>query len=259
MACAGGGSPVDKLYIVQGYMLIGPRTAAGGPARQWWAGNVSEATLELSEGNYRKYQTFNGIQTMPSLAPGNVAGRLVGLFDQWNTRNLALGLYANAASASAGTVTNEPLPVGLQHGDIVSLAHPYATAVTFRTASGAALPATMFRRFAHNNRAYQVAGDTGGLAQPFTASYSYAGHEVVENFTRRPDDAYVVLDGINAVSKQPVLIDVYLTRFDPFPALGLIDSSMRTLAFSADVIVDPLNFDSSDQGGVFRMRRKAAA
>lgn len=250
---------MDKLYIVQGYMLIGPRTAAGGPGRQWWAGNVSEATLELAEDNYRKFNTFGGVQTVSSLAPGRAAGRLVGLFDQWSTRNLALGLYAASGATAAGTVTNESLPTGLQLGDIVSLAQPYAGAVTFRTATGTVLPASMFRRFAHNARAYQVAGDTAGLAQPFTASYSYAAHEVIENFTRRPDDAYVVLDGINAVSKKPVLIDVYLARFDPFPALGLIDNAMRTLAFSADVIVDPLNFDGSDRGGVFRMRRKAAA
>lgn len=250
---------MDKLYIVQGYMLIGPRTSAGGPGRQWWAGNVSEATLELAEDSYRKFRTFGGIQRVRSLAPGHVAGRLVGHFDQWNTRNLALGLYADGATAAGGTVTSEPLPSGLQRGDIVSLAHPYAGAVTFRTASGAILPAAMFRRFGHNGRAYMLAGDPAGHAQPFTASYSYSSHESVESFTRRPDDAYVVLDGINAVSKQPVLIDVYLARFDPFPALGLIDNTMRTLAFSADVIVDPLNFDSSDRGGVFRMRRKAAA
>lgn len=249
---------MDKLYLVQGFMLIGPRTAAGGPGRQWWAGNVPEATLELSGNNYRKFPTFGGMQTLRSLAPGHVAGRLVGFFDQWNTHTLALGLYAENGAKAAGAVTSEMLPEGLQQGDLLSLEHPYASAVTFRAASGAVLPPSMFRPFGHNSRAFQVTGDTSGFAQPFTASYSFAAQEVLENFTRPPGDAYVVLDGINSVTKKPVLLDVYLARFDPFPALGLIDSSMRSLAFSADVIVDPLNFDSGG-GGVFRLRRKPSA
>lgn len=250
---------MDNLYLVQGYMLIGPRNASGGPARQWWAGNVSEATLELEEDSYRKFRTFGGIQKVRSLAPGHVAGRLTGQFDQWETRNLALGLYADSGAVAAGAVTSETLPAGLQQGDIVSLAHPFAGAVTFRTSAGAVLPVSMFRPFGHNGRAFVLAGDPAGLEQPFTAAYSYPGHEVFESFTTPPGDAYVSLDGINAVSRKPVLIDIYLARFDPFPALGLIDTTLRTLAFSADVIVDPLNLGSSGQaGGVFRVRREAA-
>ncbi len=250
---------MDRVYLVQGYMLIGPRTAAGKPGRQWWAGNVAEAVLTLSEDNVHKSETFDGLMTTPVLQPGHVAGRLTGAFDEWSTDGLALGLYSTTASTPGGTVSAEALPAGLQRGDVFSLAQPYATGVTFRSAGGGALPLSAFRRFGHNSRAYQVVADVSGYPQPFTASYTHVGHERHEVFTGQPADAYVVLDGINAVTREPVLFDIYLARFDPFEGMGLIDTRASTLPFAADVIVDALNLEADGSGGIFSMRRRPAA
>ena len=249
---------MSELISLQGYVFIHERTDAGGPGRGWWVGNVPEAKLELSQDKEEKQESFTGARGLYDTIITKKAARLTGTFDEWMTKNLALGLYATEVAASSASVSGEALPTGLTIGDIFSLQHPYASSLVITDSAGtpATVDAAAYAKTGHNSRSYQVKSSLSGYTAPFTAAYTYAAYESLEAFSAESREVYVVFDGINTRTGQPVTYDLFRTKFDPFASTELIHSGYGSLEFGADILLDPLNLDGSGKGGYYRMRRK---
>jgi len=169
-------------------------------------------------------------------------------------------VYGSVLPVVTGTVTAETLPAGLEVGEHFSLDHPYASALVLTdSTSGTALtiPDTAYGPAGHNERTFKVLTDLTTFVEPIKAAYSYAAHEGLEVFSETPREIYVIFDGINTEDGAGVVFDLYKTKFDPFANVGLIHAEYGSLAFGADILVDPLNFDANGRGGYYRMRRKA--
>ena len=250
---------MSQLFSLQGYLIIGKRTASGKPGRQWWAGNVPEAQLELTEEKEQKFESFSGSRSLYDTLPGQKAGRLTGIFDEWLSKNMALGFYSTELPVVTGPVVAEELPAGLEVGDIFSLDHPYASAlvITDSTGSPVTVPSTAYRATGHNERSFEVVSDLATYIEPLKAAYTYAAHEGMEIFSTTPEEVYVIFDGINTRTGAGVVFDLYRTKFDLFDNVGLINENYGSLPFGADILVDPLNFDANGKGGYYKMRRKA--
>lgn len=250
---------MSQLFSLQGYLIIGQRTVTGGIGKQWWAGNVPEAQLELSEEKAEKNESFSGSRGLYDTLSTSKAGRLTGVMDEWLSKNLALGLYSTALTVGGSTVSGEVLPDTLDVGDLFSLDHPYASSLVITDSTGSPLtvPPETFRKVGHNERTYEVVSSLAAFVQPLKAAYTYAAHEGLEVFTTTPSEVYVIFDGINTRTGQGVVFDLYRTKFDLFENLTLINEEYGSLPFGADILIDPLNFDSNGKGGYYKMRRKA--
>ncbi|MBN8261173.1 MAG: hypothetical protein J0L59_02490 [Xanthomonadales bacterium] len=249
---------MSQLVSLQGYLFLAERTPTGAPGRMWWAGNVPEAQLELSEEKEEKNESFSGGRALYDTLSTQSRGRLTGIFDEWKPKNLALGLYATPLDIAGASVTGEELPEGLLVGDYFSLRHPYASSLVITDSAGTpvTVDAENYKAAGHNARTYEVVENLATYTQPLLAAYTYAAAEGIEVFSTQPREIYVIFDGINTRTGQPVTYDLYRTKFDLFENVGLIHEGYGQLNFGADILIDVLNLDVNGKGGYYRMTRK---
>lgn len=249
---------MSELISLQGYMFAHARTTAGRPGIGWWMGNVPSAQLELSVDKEEKQESFTGSRGLYDTMTKKKAGRITGSFDEWSLKNLALGMYATELAIASASVTAEALPADLAVGDYFSLRYPYASSVVITDSAGSpvTMPGTAYAKAGHNDRMFQVMSDLGAYTEPLKAAYTYAAQEGLDVFSEEPREIYVVFDGINTLTGQPVTYDLFRTKFDPFGQQQVIHDGYGSLDFGADILLDPLNLDSNGKAGYYSLRRK---
>lgn len=248
-----------SLFSLQGYIKIGKRLPNGRPGPLFWAGNVPEATLDLSVENATKAESFTGSRGPYGKMKTGQTARFTGTFDEWLVPVLALQLHSRQVNTATGTVTGETFPADLVEGDQIRLDHPYASdlVLTDNTGTPAVLAPEDFRLVGHNDAVVELL-NLGTYEQPFSAAYEYAAYSSLEFFSEQPEEVYVVGDFVNTETGQGVIIDMYRASFDPVANLGLIHAEYGSLPFGADILLDPLNLDANGRGGYVRMAQKAA-
>ena len=247
-----------SLFSLQGYLKIGKRLPTGKPGALWWAGNVPEAQLELTNETKTIKESFTGQRANYGKINTERGGRLTGNFGEWSYNGLALGLHAKNILVPTGTVTGELIPAGAVDGDEFRLDHAHASSLVI-TDSTAVTPLTLgtdkYKLTGHNDAVVQLL-DVGSLVQPFKLAYSYAAARNLDIFAQQPEEVYVLFDGINTVTGKGVLIDMFRASFDPFSQLGLIQEEEGNLGFGADLLLDVLNLDEDGKGGYARIVQK---
>lgn len=249
------------LFSLQGYIFIGSRLETGKPGPMFWVGNVPEATLSLAQESETKNESFSGNRLPYGELNTGRSGTFNFTMDEWSPRNAALGLYSTPLEVEGSSATGEAFPEGLVAGDHVRLEHPYASALTITDSAVDPVPlvaGTNYRTVGHNESIIEIL-DVDGFTQPFSAAYTYATYTNLEVFTQKAVERYVVFDGIDTVSGNPVLVDLYRVNINPVENLGLIHAGYGSLPMTASVLYDPLNLDQSAAGGFFKIRQKAAA
>lgn len=246
-----------SLMSLQGYIRIGLRQPDGRPGQLFWAGNVPEATLEISEETTEVKESYTGQRvTLDRLGTGKGA-TFTGNFHEWSLKNLALGLYSAPITTAAGAVADEAFPTGLLAGDQIRLDHPYASDLVITDSAGvpATVPPANYRLTGHNDAIVELL-NVGAFVQPFHAAYDFESYVSLDVFTQPAPERYVIFDGINTVNNEPVLVDLYRVRFAPFKNLSLLHAEHGVLPFEAAPLYDPLNANPDGTGGFYRMVKK---
>ncbi len=242
------------LFSFQGKVSFGPRLPSGKPGALTWAGNVPECTIALAVESAQKNESFSGSRLPYGRLKTSQSGTLNMTFDEWNVKNLALGLYSEELAVATGSVTGEVFPDDLAVGDQVLLDHPYASALVITDSTGS--PVTVdtddYALVGHNASMVEVKG-LASYTQPWKAAYTYAGYSSLDAFTKPSQEVYVVFDGINTETGDPVLVRLYRVRTDPFSNLGLIHQEYGSLPLTGAVLYDELNDDGSTTGGFLKI------
>ena len=160
---------------------------------------------------------------------------------------------------AGGSVTGEVLPSGLVAGDRIKLDHPFVSALAITDSAGT--PATLAP--ANYNLESPNAGliellDPGALVQPFKAAYTYAGRQSFTMFTAAPPERYILLDGINTETNEPVIVTLYRCKFDPVSDLAFINDEYGNFALTGSVLYDVVNAANANLGGFGRIDQKSA-
>ncbi len=246
------------LFSLQGAFYFAKRQPNGKPGVSVWAGSVDEATLNLASTPVDKKETFSGSRGLYGRMYSDKTATLSGVMAEWSLRNLALLLHSTPVADAGGSVSGEALPAGLVNGDIIVLDQPYASSLVL-TDTATPTPATVdeahYEFAGHNQRAIRLL-DVAGYTQPFSAAYTAAAYNNIGFFKNVPEEVYLIFDGIDTESGQPVVIDLFRTQFDPIANLALLNAEFGTLPFNAAVMYDPLN---AADGGYARLLAKTAS
>lgn len=248
-----------SLFSLQGYIRLGELDANGTIGKMRWVGNVPEATLELATSNTDKNESFSGKRLqIGRLATGTTAALNLTL-DYWSAANLALAFQATVADIAASTVTAEAFPTGLIVGDQVRLDHPFASnlVITDSTATPATVDPAHYGLVGHGANIVEIK-DVATYTQPFKAAYSYEAAQNIVLFSAPGRVVFLQFDGINTETEEPVILDLWRTRFDPVSNLGLINAEYGTLPLSAAVLYDTSRAADPVMGGFGRMLQKQA-
>lgn len=247
---------------LQGYIRVGARLSSGKPGPMFWVGNVPEATLELSEEAETKNESYTGNRLPVSRLATARSGNFNATLDEWSPKGIAMGFYGAQVAVEAGSATDESFPSDLVAGDQIRLEHPYASSLVIEDSAGGT-PATLvdgtdYRLIGHNASVVEIL-NVGSYTQPFLASYSYAACSDLQIFTQAAVDRWVLFDGINTETGDPILIDLFKVRFSPFTNVGLINAGYGSLPLTGLVQFDSLNVDANGKGGFAKIVEKAAA
>lgn len=255
---------MSDLYSLQGKLYSAIRNATTGQRGELtWLGNAGTATLAIAVEKSDKNESFSGARGLYGSLITAKNGTLNLTLDEFTVENLALALHSTNVAVAAGTVTDEELPGSLAADDEVQLDQRFVSALAL-TDSTAVTPVTLVA--GTHYEVISAAGgvikilDVTGLQQPIKAAYSHAAADSLAIFAQAtPPERWIFFDGINTVTGEKVLIDLYRVQFDPVSDFGLINDDWGGLQLTGNLLVDPINLNNSNLGGYGRLMKSKAA
>lgn len=249
-----------SLFSFQGKVWAGERLSSGKLSKPEWLGNVPSLTLQLATETTNKTESFSGNRLQYGRLQRGKTATINMACDELLPQNIALALWATTLEVASGTVTGEVLPSALAVGDHVKLDHPFVSSVVITDSTGSPVtltPNTHYSVESLNSGLIKIL-DLASLTQPFSAAYSYAGRESFTLFTAAPPERYILLDGINTETNEPVVVTLYRCRFDPTSDMALINDEYGQFSLTGSVLYDVVNAANANLGGFGRMDLKAA-
>jgi hypothetical protein len=242
------------LFSLQG-VIKAAIMANGKPGKLLDLGYVPEATLALAQQTETKSESRTGQRLQVGEMVTGRTGTLSGIFDSWDPRNLALGLHSTPLDIAAGSVTGEEFPTGLVAGDEIALDEAFAEDLVLTDSAGT--PATVgvdkYELIGHSTNQVRLL-DVAGFTQPFVAAYDYGAATNLAIFSQPAPERWIIFDGINTETNEPVLIDLYRGKFAPFANIGLIHAGYGNLPFTASLLADVSKAADAQLGMFGRIR-----
>lgn len=247
-----------SLFSFQGKTWLGERLANGKLSRPVWAGNVPTLSLKTSTETNDKTESFSGNRLQYGRLQKGKKATIDVTFDEWLPQNIALAIWASQLNVVGATVTGETFPNPLAANDYVNLDNPFASGlvITDSASTPATVPASKYKLESSNAGLIQLL-DVGGYTQPFKAAYAYAARQSFTMFTTAPPERYLLLDGINTETQEPVLLRLYRCKFDPVADLSFINDDYGNFALTGSVLYDVVNAANANLGGFGRIDQKS--
>lgn len=252
---------MSRLFSFQGSIFLAVRDAiTGKPGKQVWVGNAPQCQVKLTTDSSPKIESFSGNRLQYGKLQKGKTAEVSLTLDEWTAENVALALYATKVAAIAGTVTGEVLPTGLVAGDVVRLDKPFVSSLVITDSAGtpATVPVGNVRLKSGGAGLVEVVAP-GVFTQPFKAAYSNAASDTFTMFTAPPPERYLLLDGINNETNEPVVVELYRVLLNPVGQLDLINDDYGNLPMSGTMLFDSVNTLDANLGGFGRVRQKTAA
>lgn len=230
----------------QGRVYLGKRDAAGFPIELRSPGNVADLKLALKTEVLEHFESQTGQRTLDHRMVKQKSAALSLTLEAFTPENLALALYGNHTSGTAGTVTEESLGAdALRVGDRYVLAHPQVASLV--VTDSAVTPVELMAGVDYTADlafgAVQLLRLTDGVTPfvaPLKASYGYGAVTEVGIFTQPLPERFVRLEGINtAQSNAQVLVELYRVAFDPLKELSLISNEYNKFELEGSLLADP--------------------
>lgn len=249
-----------SLFSFQGKVWLGERQANGKLGRPVWAGNVPTLSLKTSTDTNDKTESFSGNRLQYGRLQKGKKATIDLTFDEWLPQNIALAIWASQLSIVGATVSGETFPATLVNGDYVVLDNPFVSslAITDSASSPATVPTSKYLLESPNSGLIKL-NDVAGFTPPLKAAYSYAARASFTMFTSAPPERYLLLDGINTETQEPVILKLYRCKFDPVSDLSFINDDYGNFALTGSVLYDVVNAANANLGGFGRIDQKSSS
>lgn len=225
----------------QGRVFLGKRDTLGLPSEVRSPGNVAELKLSLKTDVVEHYESQTGQRSLDHRLIKQKSATVNLTIEEFTKENLALALYGNYLTGSAGSVTAEPIGGSTPIiGDRYFLAHPKVSSLVI--IDSASSPATLTA-----DTHYTAESDFGAIQfldisqfiAPFKASYTYGITTEIGIFTQPLPERYLRLEGINtAQSNAKVLVELYRVAFDPLKEISFISDEYNKFELEGSLLSD---------------------
>jgi len=259
-----------KDFSFQGRIELGERLISGLPGAFIWVGDQSTCELTLNTENADRTETHSGqrLQSARLRTATTVEGNIV--LRYFNTDNVKLGLYATEQNVVGASVLGEDIS-----GDTLGVGKRFALrkpwGVSALTVKDSATPsaATLLANQVDpaDNEYVLESANTGVIRQlkagspaftpPLKADYTHIGFKNLPMFTANPPERWLRLNGINTVTGERVLMELYKVQFNPFSTLPFINEQFGELPLSFAALFDEEKANDASLGGFGRIQMAA--
>lgn len=239
----------QTLFAGAGKVYLHTRDALGNPLGGIFLGNVPDLKVQLATEVEEHIENQSGSNLTDARLQKSNKASINYTLEDFNEDNLALALYGQVLTISAGTVTGEVLPSPLSINQLYQLQKQNVSSLVITDSTGS--PKTLAAgQYAVNAKpgSFIIADKTTGGAylEPFKAAYSYGAAKQIAMFTQPVPERWLRFEGINvADNNNAVICDLYRLSLDPIGELGLITSSFGKFPMKGSVLVD----STKAQGG----------
>lgn len=234
-------SNITKYFSLQGRVSFFARTPAGKKGAGIWAQNVPklDVSMEVTEESVKESHSGNKMKDLVF----EIEKALTTAFTLhgFNLDNLARAMWASRYSIVGGTASAELLPLDLAVGDYFALDHQNTSALTLVDSTGTPVSLVADEHYALVS-AFAGHGqilDLTGLTQPLKASYTYATSNALSLLATRPDDHFLVFDGIETISKQRAYLEIPRHTSKPVSTVSMINNEgVGTMDLEGEALFD---------------------
>lgn len=263
-------------FSFQGRIELAERRPDGMPGAFVWVGDQSSCEISFNTESEDRTETFSGqrLQSARLRTGTTVEGEIV--LRYFNKENLKLGLYATEQNVAGASVTDEVISGSgpLVAGQRFALAKPWGvTSLVVKDSQDDPGPTTLktgevdpeddeYTLESANTGVIQLLKTTNGVdafVPPLTASYTHLGFSNLPMFTQDPPERWLRLNGVNTLTGERVLLDLYRLQFNPFGSLPLINPGFGELPLSFTALYDVDKANDASLGGFGRIQLPAAA
>ena len=259
-----------KDFSFQGRIELAERRPDGRPGAFIWVGDQSSCELTLNTENADRTETYSGqrLQSARMRTGTTVEGNIV--LRYFTPDNVKLGLYATEQTVVGASVTGEVISgtgVGaLGVGKRFGVSKPWGiTALTVKD-SATPTPATLLTgqvdpandeyvlESANTGIIRLLKAGTPAFTAPLKADYTHVGFKNMPLFTADPPERWLRLNGINTVTGERLVTELYKVQFNPFASLPFINDEFGELPLSFTALFDSDKADDPSLGGFGRIQ-----
>lgn len=243
-------SQTTEYFSMQGRVAIGLRNPDGSRKPAQWVYDASSLEWAFQVDKDEKIESYSGARGLAGTMAKKKAMTVKLTLGQINDSNAALSVAGNTVQVTGGTVTAENIG-DVKAGDMVALDNALISTLAL-TGTLPAAPAL--------GTDYTV-NTTTGIVTFLTActgvkaGYTYGAYSIVTALTAKPQDMYVLFDGMNTVDGATLLArgEVHRIQFEPTSTLALVNDSFADLQLSGSARVDPVRLSNAKYGGYARL------
>lgn len=242
---------MSNYFSFRGKVYMGTRDATGNPAGLTHIGNVPELSLSFAVETMEHKESMSGQDLTDVSITTSKSGEISLTAEELIKETFAIALNGTYSDVSGSTIASgEALCSAPVVGKIYLLAHPDVSAVTL-THGGTAISATKYTVNAKHGSIEFT--DVTGLTGAVTAGYTYAAYKKVLMFTADEQDYWLRLEGLNKITNERVVVDLYKVRVNPTDGLALINDELGNAPIKGKVLADTTKTASGALGQFGRM------
>jgi hypothetical protein len=247
----------NRLFSYQGRVFLATRGSAGKPLLPQWVGDAT-LNIELSTETVDHNESFSGQRALyGQMSTKQSANATLTLYED-TLDNLAVALYGNKVLTAGASVTGEALPADAAVDDLIRLDYPFVSNVQLEDSASTALTEGVHWELERPEAGLIRLLDLGTFVAPFSADYDYAATEGVTLFSTIPPERWLIMDGVNTLSNEAVIVELYRVKFNPSNSLSLHNDEFGSFELAGAALYDQALANDSALGGFGRITRKAA-
>ena len=242
---------MSNYFSFRGKVYVGERDESGNPDGLTHIGNVPEMSLSFAVETLEHKESMSGQDLTDVSITTSKSGEISLTAEELIKETFALALNGTYSDVTGATVASgEALCSAPVVGKTYLLAHPDVSAVTL-THDATPIDAGDYTINAKHGSI--VFNDVTGLTGAVTAGYTYAAYKKVLMFTADEKDYWLRLEGLNKVTNERIVVDLYKVRLNPTDGMAFINDELGSAPIKGKVLADTLKDADGALGQFGRM------
>ncbi len=227
---------MSNYFSFRGKVYVGERDESGNPDGLTHIGNVPEMSLSFAVETLEHKESMSGQDLTDVSITTSKSGEISLTAEELIKETFALALNGTYSDVTGATVASgEALCSAPVVGKTYLLAHPDVTTVTL-THDATPIDAADYTVNAKHGSI--VFSDVTGLTGAVTAGYTYAAYKKVLMFTADEKDYWLRLEGLNKVTNERIVVDLYKVRLNPTDGMAFINDELGNAPIKGKVLAD---------------------
>ena len=241
-----------------GYVSLHARTVGGAKGIGRLLGNCPKLTIKQDPKTVERNESMTTSRSPLRRMTQATAASVELVTDEFNKVNFALAVKGrqDVVAADAGTTINEVFPSGAAVGDVLAVSKRNINTLVVTDSTGSPKTLVLNTNYTVDLFSGHITLTditTGGpYVQPFKAAFKQGAVTIIAGLAIADVEYWLCLNGINADTGQPGVLDAYRVRLDPAQTLEFLNNDYQDFTLTGSVLQDSTKTNAGVGGQIFQ-------